>query len=241
MALANLVFKMETELIDFEIEDNESCGSDSNIRRSSRSPTQRNGKRRLASTIEEENPSEVADSSSRSSSPMYDLSQYQKPASELATAIMENTETMKKFFANYTEPTSRQSTGHGSTRQIPRRNRDDGCEREARSGDRKRRNESKSSGMEVKRIIIDFTCEEKVSSQPAEATVHKHNGSDSEDIVVLEEDAANRFQPRIVEFLRRWEEEEADTGEVEQFIRRELDRSNAKKVKCRCRICNEKE
>ena len=113
---------MNTELIDFESEDNESCGSGSSIRRSSESPTQRNKRRKLASRIEEEHPSEVTDPSSRSSSPMYDLSQYQKPASELATAIMENTESMKKFFANYKEPTSRQSASQGSIRQTPRRN-----------------------------------------------------------------------------------------------------------------------
>ena len=91
--------------------------------------------------------------------------------------------------------------------------------KEAKS-DRKRRNALQSSGMKVKRIIIDFACEEKVFSQPAGATVNEHNGSDSEDIDVPEGDAANRFQPRIVEFLRRWEEEEADTGEVEQFLKK---------------------
>ena len=116
MTLANLVLKMNTELIDYESEDNESCGNGNSIRRSSESPTQTNRRRKLASRKEEEHSSEVTDPGSRSPSPMYDLSQYQKPASELATAIIENTESMKNFFANYKEPTSRQSAGQGSVR-----------------------------------------------------------------------------------------------------------------------------
>ena len=152
---------------------------------------------------------------------MYDLSQYQKPASELATAIIENTESMKKFFANYKEPTSRQSAGQGSVRQTPRRNHDNENEQQAKS-DRKRRNTLQSSGMKVKRIIIDFACEEnvKVLSEPTGATVHEHHGRNREHIDVPEGDAANRFRPAIEKFLQRRKEEEAHTGEFEQFLKK---------------------
>ena len=94
-------------------------------------------------------------------------------------------------------------------------------------------------------------------SKPTEETAHEARSRDRDQLHVEEGDAADRFRPVIDKFLRRWQEEEAQAGEVERFLRRELNQSNinkalkrslqqtAKETKCDpmslCRKCNEEE